>query len=195
MRFLVGCFAFLASLAVAGAASATTVNFRTLGTFTTPLLLYTGGSANGSANVNIASGTGLGVVGGASSTAVDTAEFVEFHFTAPSASVSYSIAFCSASGAPCGSRTLEAFGVGGVSLGTVSQSSIGGFSLSTFFGDAIITGFRLTSNAAISQFVVGSLTFQDAPPAIVPLPAALPLFLAGLAGLGFAHATRRRQPG
>ncbi|NWG70805.1 MAG: PEP-CTERM sorting domain-containing protein [Parvularculaceae bacterium] len=54
-----------------------------------------------------------------------------------------------------------------------------------FFG----TSFRFVATTAGAGFAIAKLAIEDAPP--IPAPAALPLLLAGLAGLGFA--SRRKS--
>jgi len=160
-----------------------------MGNQTAPSFDFDGLTVSGSADLSTLNLNGLGVVGGAADWVVDTFEYLEFVFDAPADNISYFIqsSGCSGTGCIVGARTIEAFGAGGVSLGTISQISSGTFSLTTLFGSALIESFRITATppaGTTSAFTFSTINFDLVSAPEVPLPAALPLFLAGLAGLG-----------
>ncbi|MBI1392963.1 MAG: hypothetical protein GC152_09510 [Alphaproteobacteria bacterium] len=185
-------FGLAVSLAMAGAAQAGTVNFTNLGTFTTPELVFSGGTVTGSANVNVLNFNGLGIVGGNRDLSVDSNEQIRFDFTAPAINVSYFApnALNGDGNRTAGDRFIEIFGLGGVSVGVFAQTDVGNYLLSDLVGAAIITGFSLTADG-LDGFVISQISFDTAP-SEVPLPAAAPLFLAALAGAGLLG-RRRRQ--
>ena len=182
--------AMLASV-TASAAQATTIDFTTQGTFTTPELAFAGGTVTGSADINVIQFNGLGIVGGSNDIIVDGSESIAFEFTAPVINVTYFLTSAGNGDAngTSGERSIEIFGLGGTSLGVFIQDDSGSFSLSDLVGAAVITGFELT--AMVDNFRVGSISFDFAP-SEVPLPAALPLFLAGIASFGAARRKRNR---
>src|SRR5262249_44021681 len=106
-----------------------TVDYRNLGTFTTPALVQGGVTVTGSADVNVLNLNGLGIVGGTFDDTVDGNEFIDFDFGFGVSGVAY---YVNSAGnlngnGTVGDRTLEAFGVGGASLGRVPQSGTGSF--------------------------------------------------------------------
>ena len=91
-----------------------------------------------------------------------------------------------------GSTGITAFDINGNVLGTVVNETIGVefLGLVTQSGDALIAGVFLDLvGAEPAGFTIDNLRFGEAGEVVVPsvpLPGAIPLFLAGLAGLGFA---------
>ncbi|WP_411819693.1 VPLPA-CTERM sorting domain-containing protein [Hyphococcus formosus] len=191
MKFRNIVFGVMGNVAAIVGAQAATVDFYTLPTSSTPELFFDGGSVTGSADVQVLNYNGIGIVGGSIDTAVDGNESMAFSFSAPVNNVTYSVQFTANidGDGTLGDRSIEIFGLGGTSLGTFSQFNIGTFALSDLVGAAIITGFELT--AEVDFFRVSGISF-DLAPSEVPIPAALPLFLAGLAGVG-AIGRKRKQ--
>ncbi|MEX6632162.1 VPLPA-CTERM sorting domain-containing protein [Hyphococcus lacteus] len=191
MKFRNIVFGVLGNVAAIVGAQAATVNFADLPTSTTPELFFDGGSVTGSADVQVLNFNGIGIVGGPFDSTVDGNESMAFSFSAPVNNVSYSVQFAGNSDGDgtVGDRSIEIFGLGGTSLGVFAQFHIGTFALSDLVGAAIITGFELT--AEVDSFRISSISF-DLAPSEVPIPAALPLFLAGLAGVG-AIGRKRKQ--
>jgi hypothetical protein len=191
-KYSVGVYAFLSfivALTSSLSVHAATVDYTALGSFTTPALNTGGILVTGSANVNIAPGFGVGIVGGVLDGWIDGSEFVDFTFAAPAVNVSYQllpIGDIDTDGI-FGERIVEAFAVGGSSLGAFSQS---GFAtqVSSLFGNVPIERFRLTPDG--DGFGLASVTFDTAP---TPLPAALPLFATGLGALGLLGWRRKRK--
>lgn len=183
----------LTSCCLAGAAQAATIDFTNQGTFTTPSLAFAGGAVTGSADVNVLNFNGLGIVGGISNNVVDNNETINFAFTAPVVNVSYHVVSAGNGDGDgdVGDRLLEVFGLGGVSLGVFAQNGVGTTTLSDLVGAAIITRFSVMANG-LDNFRISSISFDLAPQSEVPLPAALPLFLAGLAGFGAISRKRKR---
>lgn len=92
-----------------------------------------------------------------------------------------------------GSTGITAFDINGNILGTVVNEGTGieFLGLVTELGDALIAGVFLDLvGSEPAGFAIDNLRFgvagQVVVPNPIPVPAALPLFLAGLAGLGFA---------
>jgi hypothetical protein len=141
----------------------TVADFTTLGTFQTPSLDVGGIVVTGSANINVLNLNGLGVVGGIFDDTIDGSEFLEFSFSAGIAlEVSYDV---SSAGNQDGDGTagdaiLEAFDVGGTSLGTVAVSGSGTLDVSGMFGNVPLSAFKVTAdvdNHRISKvrYIVG----------------------------------------
>lgn len=181
-------FAILANAAAAASANAATIDFGDLGTFTAPSLVFEGGIVIGSGDINVLASNSLGIVGGTSDITIDTTEFIQFSFAAPVTDVSYFVDICGFSGGLCGGRTVEVFGSNGGSLGVFLQDFPGFYFLSDLVGAALISGFTLSAIDR-GDFRIERLSFESVQE--VPLPAALPLFLAGMAGLKFARRRRR----
>lgn len=202
--------AAIVGFALAGSlcAAPITVDYSAMPTATVPSLSAGGITVTGSANVQILALNGLGISGGSVDYAVEVdhsalggAEFIRFEFGAPVFGVSYFVGSagctrgCSSSG-ELGKRTLEAFGAGGVSLGTAVQGGTGSRDVSALFAGVPITSFLLTSLAGnsadasnVTYFRIPRVTYD--PGAAVPEPSALALAAIGaLALLG----ARRRRP-
>lgn len=75
---------------------------------------------------------------------------------------------------------------GPVFIGFTSDIALSGFSL--IHGDFVAPGFVKGNN---EKFYIGSLTLASPPPSTVPVPAALPLLLAGLGAFGVLGWRRR----
>lgn len=177
---------------VPAAAWSATVNFTSIPTASSPQLVFTDFTVTGSADVQALFLNGLAIVGGFDDFVVDGAEWIQFTFTgAPAIGVSY---FVPAAGntngnGTVGDRFLEAFDALGNSLGSVAQDSSGTFQVSTLFGNAPLSRFRLTAD--VDTFRVGSLTYELAQPTAIPEPSSLALAASGV--LGFFLFRRRRH--
>ena len=67
-------------LAQAVQAATVTATYFDLGTYTAPTVNQYGITVTGSADVNVLSGNGLGIVGGAYSSTIDSSEYINFSF-------------------------------------------------------------------------------------------------------------------
>lgn len=181
---------------------AITSDYTSMGTSNNSAFIIDGVTITGSNDVRILNFNGLGIVGGFSDTAIDfqNAEFIDFSFSAPAVNVSYSVSGAGQDASSplangfVGERILEAFAVGGSSLGSVFQNSVGLFDVSTLFGSVAIESFRLSADTNSADFFrVASLTFDTAAVSAVPVPAALPLFGTGLAVMGFVGWRRKQK--
>jgi hypothetical protein len=147
----------------------TTVDFTSMGTFQVAELHAGGLTATGSADIYVLNLNGLGIVGGYTETYVDGNEVVTFRFDAGAAvQVSY---FVSAAGnldgdGDVGDSFLEAFDVSGHSLGSVPVNGAGPFDVSAAFGDALLSGFRVTAN--LDGLRIGSVSYTTMPTPVVP---------------------------
>ncbi len=147
-------------------AAADTINFTNQGTFTTSTLQLNNvtitalSSPGNPGTVNVLNLAGLGVVGGIGNTVVDTAEALTFSFnTFLGADVSYSVFFASNGNGngTVGDAIIEAFGPNGISLGTVNTTSGSLMSVSSRFGNQLISGFKVQANGDLHR--IGLLTF------------------------------------
>lgn len=164
---------------------AATVDFRDDGTFVAPSYSEGGVTVTGSGDVHLLNVNGLGIVGGAFDSVVDSGEWIKFSFDMPAENVSYWIASAGQTGGSTpGKRTIEAFGIGGISLGLFEEEWAAGTDLSALYGGALIESFILTSEA-VTSFRLGTVDFDLVQVSAVPLPAAIPLYASGLALLGF----------
>jgi hypothetical protein len=173
-------FAFLVCVCGFTGAQGVTVDYLNIGTFQTTELDQGGITVTGSSTVSVLNLNGLGIVGGSSDDSVDGLEVIEFSFNSGSAlNLSYFIDNADDTNFDdvFGERTLEAFGVGGASLGEIRQTDIGDFPVSALFSNVPIERFTLTS-FIVDRFRVGSVTYSA-----VPIPPALWLFGSGLLGL------------
>jgi MYXO-CTERM domain-containing protein len=157
----------------------------------------------------------VGIVGGQSSFTIDTDEYIDFAFAFGAINVTYRMAqsgcFSETTGqCKSGLRTLEAFAIGGASLGTVQQHGTRDpltgaldFGVSDVFGDVPIESFRLTHDASLQPtgndvslyFNARWLNFDilSQPPTAVDEGGPLPMLLSGLVLL--ASVRRRHAPG
>ena len=118
--------AFVLALSAASPVRAATVDYTALPTQT--VLELTSGRVTVTASevVHNLFNNGLGVVGGWFDDTVDGVEYLTFNFATPALNITYSVtAAFGATSEDVGLRTLEAFGVGGVSLGEVEQVGMG----------------------------------------------------------------------
>ena len=163
-------------LAFLSPASAETVLFNTLGTFTAPDLNNGGVTVTGSDSIHVLQLNGLGIVGGLNDNTVDTVEYIEFSYPIGAIDISYYISFTgnNDNDDTTGDRILEAFAVGGASLGPIFQSGGGGMlPVSSHYGNQPIERFVLTPQG--DSFRVGSVTFTT-----IPEPATATLALVAL---------------
>jgi len=180
-RFLVG----LGLVLISFSAQAAKVDFRDDGTFTAPSYSEGGVTVTGSGDIFALNLNGLGVVGGSFDNTVDGGEWIKFAFDMPAENISYWISSAGQSGGSTpGKRTIEAFGVGGVSLGLFADEWSGDADVSALYSGALIESFILTSEA-VTSFRVGTVDFDLVQVSVVPLPAAIPLYASGLVLLGF----------
>ena len=181
--------ALCAALTFPSLASATTIDYGSFASFTGPPFSSDGMTVTGYSDVAIYPGVSIGI----GDYSISGGEFINFAFDTPAAAVSYNV-FQSSTLPPysynSGERILEAFGVGGASLGTTNQYGGGVFDVSAAFGNALIEGFRLTTYTE-TGFALDRISFESV--SAVPLPAALPLYGAGLAVMGFIGWRRKRK--
>ena len=171
---------------------AATVDFRDDGTFTSPSYSEGGVTVTGSGDIYSLNLNGLGVVGGNFDNTIDSGEWIRFSFDTPAENISYWVTSAGqAGGSTPGKRTIEAFGIGGISLGLFDDSWAGVTDISVLYGGALIESFVLTSEA-VTNFRIGSVDFDLVQVSAVPLPAAIPLYGSGLALLGFLGWRKRR---
>ncbi len=172
----------LLALACGSAQAATvTANYTNVGTFQTASLNQDGITVTGSANVNVLNANGLGIVGGLDNNTIDTNESIQFLFNdGAAANVSYYVAIAGNTNGDgtSGGRTLEAFDINDVSLGTIAQTSAGTYQVSSLFGGVNISRFTLTSPGS-DYYRVNSVTYDT-----VPVPAAVWLFGSALGLMG-----------
>ena len=151
MRPLIFSLLCLCSLPVT---AATFVLFDNDGTFSTPAFVEDNVTVTGSADVHLFQSNGLGIVGGASDTLVDSFEYVDFTFTTPVINATYRLDTfaCTSNGGSCvgGLRWIEAFTPGGVSLGSIQTSGFD-YTVSSLFGNVPIGDVPGHSNG---QFMV-----------------------------------------
>jgi hypothetical protein len=128
----------------------TVADYTALGSFQTSSLDSGGIVVTGSANVNVLNLNGLGVVGGIFDDTIDGSEFLKFSFSSGVAlEVSYEVSSAGNQDGDglAGEAILEAFDVGGASLGTVAVSGTGTHDVSGLFGNAGLSAFRVTAVA------------------------------------------------
>lgn len=182
----------LSALCFSSFTQAATVDFTDDGTLSVSSYSQDGVTVTGSGDINFLNLNGLGIVGGSFDNTVDGDEWIKFAFDMPAQNVSYWIASAGQSGGSLpGQRTIEAFGIGGVSLGTFEENWTGSSDVSALFGGVLIESFTLTAQA-VTNFRVGSVDFDLVTVSAVPLPAAIPLYASGMAILGFVGWRRRR---
>jgi hypothetical protein len=175
-------FAHVFCILLLAGAQAATVDYTFSGNVESASFNLGGITVTGSADVKAGNGSGVAIVGGASDFTVGPNEFIQFSFNNGQAiDVTY---FDNEAGDTnndeiLGERTLEAFDIFDVSLGTVSQSDTGAFDVTALFGDVAISSFTLTS-PGWDSFKIESVTFSP-----VPIPAAVWLFGSALGLLGW----------
>jgi hypothetical protein len=168
------------------------IDFRLPPTQQVPSYTDQGVTVTGSDNLNLSNRNGLGIVGGTSNLNVDTNEFVNFDFAVPVTDLSYVAGSAGNSNGNglVGERTLSAFGVGNISLGSFIQNGAGISQVSTLVGNTPVESFRLTS-PGFDDFRVRDITFT---PQAVPFefsPVGGVVILGGLwAGKRFAKSRK-----
>ena len=123
----------------------TVVVFNGMGTFTTPRLETGGVIVTGSADVNVDTSEGLGIVGGSDNKFVGFPESISFSFDFPSVT-DVVLSRAGLRGIPTANAELEAFEPGGASLGTLTLDLIfnNPLTVSALFGDVPLESFTLT---------------------------------------------------
>lgn len=128
------------------------VDFKTLGTVTTPTLSVglvdiTADNGVKPAQVHMLNLNGLGVIGGAADTTTDGTEALHFQFQTLVLSASYHVGLANNLDLDglLGESFLEAF-VGTTSLGVIAIDDTGWKNVSTLFGGVAITGFTVRAN-------------------------------------------------
>jgi hypothetical protein len=136
-----------------------TVTYDDQGTFQTPALMLGGLTVTGSASVNVLNASGLGVVGGISSTYVDGTEFLRFSIGSGAATaVSYQLTVGNADGdGLLGESTIEAFDPQNVSLGIVAVNGGAAKDVSALFAGAPIGAFVVT--AAVDYLTISRVDY------------------------------------
>ena len=190
-------FALIVSIGIAlagfevGSAKAATVDFTTLGEFATPELGIGGIAVTGSANV-FASSLGLGIVGGSESFLIEglIGEFILFTFAVPVINVFFTL-----EGVSIGELTITIFTDEDDEIVEVIPDPPPGTPLcfscpSVPEPEPEIESFQLTPDVSGGSFRVTSVSFEVA---VIPLPAALPLYGTGLAVMGFLGWRRKRR--
>jgi hypothetical protein len=125
-----------------------TVNFGGLGTYRTARFQQPGLSLTPEVNLpllNVLNFNGLGVVGGTHDTTLDPGESVLFSFSSLATDVSYSVQFGSDgdTDGQFAEASVEGYGAGGTLLGVGIVGSLGVQDVSSLFGDAPLSAFRL----------------------------------------------------
>jgi hypothetical protein len=151
---------------------ATTIDFTTLGSLSTPALSFPEVTVTGSANIATSSLLGLGVLGGINTPSgelISEDEFITVSFNALADGILVQDAVCG--GALCGQSTIAAFGTGGVALGTsiVFPNAFpgNGLNINALFGNQALSSFRLTVNNDGADgpevLTIRTITFTSAP--------------------------------
>ena len=177
-------FIACAALFMPSLASAVTVSYAGLGGSVGPSFSSGGITVTGSDDIFVTNFGSIGV----GDVAMDAGETINFAFDMPATNVSYTLWFVQGS-APFGHRTVEAFGVGGASLGTATQFGDSTHNVSSLFGNTVIESFSLTASPD-SLFGISAVSYEVS---AVPLPAALPLYGAGLTVMGFLGWRKKRK--
>lgn len=160
-----GLVASAATLGMSSAALADTVDYTDNGISTT-LSLYEGGvTVTGSNDIQVFSGSGLGIVGGINSAMIDSGETMSFSFDNPADNVvipAFQAGDADGDGFIDLNATFEAFDENGSSLGTIMTD----FDENTpvdvsamFFGSSI-SGFDITMNNDMVR--ISQLSFTEA---------------------------------
>lgn len=137
---------------------------RNLGALHAPSVRLCDVTIAGSADVVLFS-TGLGIDGATSPTLLDGSEWVRFDFDVPQTSVAYETeAVGDANGNGTGADAfVEGYDASGGSLGLVPVSGNGSHDVTTFFGGARLSGFRVIANTDAQRLAL--VTYAPAPAA------------------------------
>jgi len=137
-----------------------TIDFTTLGTFTSASVVQPGVTVTGSNTVNVLNLNGLGIVGGAFNSRIDGSESITFTFDNPASDVSYLVIGAGNLNADglVGAATIEAFDSGGISLGTIPVDLTGVKEVSMNFGNELISKFTVTAD--VDSILIGTVTFN-----------------------------------
>lgn len=182
-----------ALLALSGtSANAAFIEYKNLGTFTTPSLNESGVLATGSADINVLNFNGLGIVGGFTDNMVDGGEFISFDF-ANSAATDVVLSFFGIGNingdSVFGDGFFSAYAADGSFLGTQAiLRPPSRFDVSSLFGGAALSSFTFT--AGNDAFRIGSLSFESVPATSVPEPSSIATLVSGMIGLA---ATRKKH--
>ena len=166
-------FPLALSLAVVAASAsapsrAETIDFKSMGSFTTPDLIGTNFSITAESSpgvvgqVNVLNFNGLGVVGGSNNFFIDGQEALIFQFTeSPVAGLSlFSQSLGNGNGdSHLGSITVQAFGVNGLSLGTVPMADNFDQDVSGAFSGAPISKVIIRADADLR--IESTMTFTQ----------------------------------
>lgn len=195
------------SLAMPALAGATTLDYTVLGDITGMSSFSTNGltaTAGGGGTLDINS-SGLGVVGGVHPFTIDTSESVLFSFDSGGATgvgFGSATAFRNPSVPATTPILVEAFGVGGASLGVWGFPVFGTVGMGTpidvsgLFGNVPLTAFRIAGSGVEAGIGVWQVKYTNAPPQApaVPEPTTLVLCASGLVLVGWRKSRATRAP-
>ena len=177
--------------AATGETQATTVSFTGMGTYQTATLIKDGVTVTGSADINVQDILGLGIVGGTSDIVVNFGESITFSLGLSASDVE--VGFIFAGGSGTANADIEAFDLGGTSLGTQTVDLfIMSLDVSALFSDqplekVTITPLNTNVNDTETYATVGSISYGVPEPA-VPEPAGL-----GLIAISLLAVRKRRR--
>ena len=201
----------LASLLVSPATAAT-IDTRTLVLFGTPDAVTNGALQYDDVTVTGSPGVSVSTLGLAAQAApAGSARYLDFTFDTAVISLMYFVGTVidREDSTVAGPHVLEAFGMDGQSLGTISTRNYGLFSVSARFGGTVgpigstvgdiggppISRFRLTMTS-LDDVHVNSLLFEPAPLASIPEPATVSTVAVSLLAIAVsrrARSARSRQ--